>query len=128
MESSSRRLALATRLVAEAEDWVFDRGAEEVRVGGSAPFYLWPGVDVRWTAALALFEVLGYHVRGAELNMRCVTTHRSSPPEEVIVERVLEDCQRSSVVGFCVENWPDWVAGLERGLEHGCCFMACSGD
>jgi mycothiol synthase len=60
------------RLLEAAHEWAFGTaGADEIQVGGSAPFYLWPGVDVRWLPALALFESAGYTPLGAALNLRC---------------------------------------------------------
>ena len=111
-------------LLAVAEDWAFDQGAGHLGAGASAPFYLWPGVDVRWTRALCMFESAGWFPLGAELNMSCPTTHRASPPDGVAVRRALEDSDAEGAVAFCEEAFPQWVPELRRGIEHGACFVA----
>ena len=45
VEPAARRHGHGARLLAAAERWAFDRQAREVDLGGSAPWYLWPGVD-----------------------------------------------------------------------------------
>jgi GNAT superfamily N-acetyltransferase len=120
----ARRLGQGRELLAGAEAWLSGQGCTEVWAGPSAPFYLWPGVDVRWTAALCLFEQAGYRAVGAELNMSCPTTHRASPPDGVAVSRVLEDADAAAVVAFCREHFPHWVAELERAVEHASCLVA----
>jgi mycothiol synthase len=44
-------------------------GCTVVRTTGHAPFYAWPGVDVRYTAALGFFEAHGYRRTGEAVNM-----------------------------------------------------------
>src|SRR3954453_2048044 len=77
----ARRQGLGGSLVDAVSAWAFDeQGCEAVAVGGAAPFYLWPGVDVQATAALCLFESLGFAPRGCEVNMAFPTRHRAAPP------------------------------------------------
>lgn len=120
----ARRLGHGRALVTAAEEWARAAGCTTMRPGPSAPFYLWPGVDVRWTPALALFESAGYRAVGAELNMSCPTSFRVEPPAGVVVERVIEDNDADAVVAFCTEAFPQWVAELERGIEHAACLVA----
>jgi GNAT superfamily N-acetyltransferase len=123
-----RRLGGGRLLLGAAEEWLAAQGCTEVWAGPSAPFYLWPGVDVRWTAALCLFEQAGYRAVGAELNMSCPTTHRVAPPEHVTVARVLEDADAGAAVAFCAAHFPHWVAELERAVEHASCLIATEAD
>jgi GNAT superfamily N-acetyltransferase len=120
----ARRLGKGRDLLAAAEHWLVAEGAEEVRWGGSAPFYLWPGVDVRATAALCLAEATGYRADGAELNLSCPTTFRAKAPEGVDVRRVLDDADVAAVLGFADEHWPHWRPELGRGVEQGGAFAA----
>lgn len=64
-----RRRGVARRLLDELERRLAQRGAVRIRAFGGAPSYLWPGVDVRYTPALCLFESRGYRVEGYEFNM-----------------------------------------------------------
>jgi GNAT superfamily N-acetyltransferase len=124
---SSQGIGRGRDLLAAAEAWAWDHGARRVRAGSSAPFYLWPGVDVRWTRALSLLEGAGWVPTGAELNLSCPTTHRARPPEGVELRRVLEPADAEAVVGFVDQRWPHWVAETRRGIEHGSCFAALAG-
>ena len=63
-------------LLGAAEAWMVERGATEIRVGAEAPYYLWPGVPIEATAALALLETSGYDDAGAVLDMVCSTDLR----------------------------------------------------
>jgi GNAT superfamily N-acetyltransferase len=119
-----RRLGHGRALVDTAETWARERGCTTMVPGPSAPFYLWPGVDVRWTPALALFEAAGYAPVGAEINMSCPTSFRAEPPAGVRVDRVLEDDDATAAIAFCRRAFPHWVAELERGIEHAACLLA----
>ena len=120
----ARRLGHGRALVTAAEDWARAAGCGTLLPGPSAPFYLWPGVDVRWTPALALFESAGYRVVGADLNMSCPTSFRADPPAGVGVDRVIEDADADAVLAFCADAFPHWVAELARGIEHAACLVA----
>jgi GNAT superfamily N-acetyltransferase len=123
-----RRLGHGRSLVTAAEDWARDAGCRTMVPGPSAPFYLWPGVDVQWTAALALFEAAGYRPSGAELNMSCPTSYRAEPPAGVVIERVIEDGDATAAAEFCAAVFPHWVAELERAIEHAACLLARVGE
>lgn len=123
-----RRLGHGRALVRAAEEWAAAAGCTAMVPGPSAPFYLWPGVDVRWTAGLSLFESAGYVPVGAEVNMSCPTSHRADPPPGVDVVRVLEDVDAAAAVAFCGRAFPHWVAEVERGIEHASCLVARHSD
>ena len=120
----SRRLGLGRALLGAAEHWVRDQGALEMHLGGSAPFYLWPGVDVRALAMLCLAEACGYEDVGAALNMSVPTTFRAPPPAGTEVVRVLEDELARRVVAMIEPIWPEWLAENARAVEQGTCLAA----
>lgn len=64
-----RRRGVASRLLDELEQRLARRGVRRIRAFGGAPSYLWPGVDVRYTGALCLFERRGYRLEGYDFNM-----------------------------------------------------------
>ena len=111
-------------LLDAGEEWLFDNGCTSIVPGPSAPFYLWPGVDVRWTRALCLFESAGYVPVGANLNMSCPSTFRARPPDGVEVRRVLHAGDVDATLEFCSTHWPEWVAETRRGIDHGAAFAA----
>jgi GNAT superfamily N-acetyltransferase len=110
-------------LLDAATAWAFDSGAAKVVLGGLAPFYLWPGVDVRFTRMLALAESAGFGETGAALNLTCPTSYRQRVPAGATVARVLAP-DAGAVEAFCHEHFPQWVPELARGIEHGCCHAA----
>ena len=118
----ARRAGVGRALLDAAVDWSFGQGAGAVRVGGGAPFYLWPGVDVRWTAALCLAEAAGFVPRGAELNMACSTRFRAPPPSGCRVDRPLDEAGAAAALVMVGEHYPQWVPEVGRALEQGTCL------
>jgi GNAT superfamily N-acetyltransferase len=128
VDPGSQRRGFGRALVEAAQDWAFDRGAEEVRVGAAAPFYLWPGCDVEHLGALCLFESLGYWAVGAEVNMRCSTAHRAEPPPATRVVRAVAPQVIDAVLVLVRREWPNWEPETLRGVELGTCFAALAED
>lgn len=126
---SARRQGLGRALVDAVAAWAVDeQGASTLAVGGAAPFYVWPGVDVRATAALCLFEALGFRPRGAEVNMSYPTSHRAPASEGVVLRRALEEGDVAAGLAFVARHWPNWVAETRRAVEHGSCHLAFADD
>jgi GNAT superfamily N-acetyltransferase len=115
-------------LLDAALSWAADNGCRELHAGGSAPFYLWPGVDTRWTRALCLFESAGFARVGGEVNMSCASTYRAPAPAGVGVARVVADADAEAVHAFCVEHFPHWVPEVARGIEQAGCHFARAND
>jgi mycothiol synthase len=128
VDPGAQRRGQGSALVEAAQNWAFDRGAQEVRVGAAAPFYLWPGCDVEHLGGLCLFESLGYWAVGAEVNMRCSTAHRADPPRGARVLRVEDDDVVDSVLALVRREWPHWEPETRRGIELGTCFAALADD
>jgi GNAT superfamily N-acetyltransferase len=84
----ARREGRGRRLLDDATAWAFDNGAAVLTIGAAPPWYLWPGIDLRWTAGLVLAESAGFTDRGAALNLSCPTTVRSPEPGGVTIRRV----------------------------------------
>ncbi|MEA3075164.1 MAG: hypothetical protein QOF60_72 [Actinomycetota bacterium] len=125
---AARRQGVGRRLMAAVEEWAFgEQLALSLQVGGAAPFYLWPGVDVHATAALCFFEALGYHPTGSDLNMSFPTRHRAPVPAGVVIRRALEDHDAAAGLAFVGRLWPRWVAETRRAVEHGTCHLAFAG-
>jgi GNAT superfamily N-acetyltransferase len=122
---SARRQGHGRALLTAVEEWAFgEQLALSLGVGGGAPFYLWPGVDVHATAALCFFEALGYRPGGSELNMSFPTRHRAPVPEGVVLRRALDEADVAAGLDFVSRSWPNWVAETRRAIEHGTCHLA----
>jgi GNAT superfamily N-acetyltransferase len=60
---------IGRKLLDAVEQAIKGAGATEARVGGNAPCYAWPGVDLEYSAAIGLFESAGYRACGDAVNM-----------------------------------------------------------
>lgn len=95
-------------------------GCTVVRTTGHAPFYAWPGVDVRYTAALGFLEGHGYTRVGEAVNMMAsadVADPSWTVPEGLDVRRVAgQDAE--DVVRAVRETWTDddWGDDLAAAL------------
>ena len=115
-------------LLAELEAWAWDLGASQVTLGAAAPFYLWPGVDVRALAMSCLAESAGYRELGLALNMSVPATFRAPAPEGIVIERVLEDVDVAAVEALVARHWPEWTPETSVGLAQGSCFAGFDRD
>jgi len=97
-----------------------ERGAVELHLGNAFPRYVWPGVDFRFTAALALFESAGFEPNGAECNMAIATEFRADPAPGVTIEREIG----GAAVELARRQYPHWMDETERAVERGTCFAA----
>jgi GNAT superfamily N-acetyltransferase len=124
----ARRQGAGTARLAEAERWCADQGAAQVRFGGSAPFYLWPGIDTGWTAGLCLAESAGYRTESSVLDLSCPTTFRAPVPPGLVVRRVVSDADAGAVLAWAGRHWPHWEAEVARAIEQGGAFAAFGGE
>ncbi len=131
VDPEAQRRGVGRSLLAAAETWAWDQGAGELHLAGSAPFYLWPGVDVAFTAMHCLAESAGYAETGAVFDMAVPAGYRHPVPEGIELRRVLDDADLVAVDALVAGRWPEWSAEQRRGAEQGTCvgaFDAASGD
>lgn len=115
-----RREGRGRALVEAAADRTRAAGAVDMHLGTATPRYVWPGVDFGFTAALSLFEAMGFEPYGAECNMAIATSFRADPPAGVVVERELGD----GAPALAARCFPHWVDEVERGTAAGTCYAA----
>jgi mycothiol synthase len=128
------------RLLAAIEDELRRRGVTELVLAANPPVYVWPGVDVRYTAMTCLAERAGYErfleavdmavdLERVDLDLRAsekalaaagVTVRRAKGSE---ADRVV-DWLRASPWGQ--STWPD-EAALALARESPGCHIACRG-
>ncbi len=129
VEPSGQGRGHGRRLLAAAAEWAFDDlEVTELHAGAGSPFGLWPGVDVRWTRSLCLFQAAGYEARGSTLTLSCPSTCRAVIPSGVAVRRVLEDADAAAALAWSGRHLPSWVGQVGRAVEHGCCLLAVTGE
>jgi GNAT superfamily N-acetyltransferase len=125
VEPAAQGRGLGRQLLAAVEEWAFDgMGSTAIRTGGWSPFGLWPGVDVRWTRSLCLFEAAGYQAGEVALVLSCPSTYRAPCPERVEVRRVLQDRDAAAALSWSDRHLPGWHYQIGRAVEHGSCLLA----
>lgn len=119
-------------------------GASELRVGGNAPVYAWPGVDPGYTAMTCLLERTGFERRGDATNMTAVLADDAGAPSEALGDLAADErALRRAGVRFArvgpsdreaVELWfrpwgGSWAeeAGRAIGRAGGGCHVARAG-
>jgi mycothiol synthase len=112
-----RRQGLATRLLRELEERLRAEGAGSLVVGGAAPNYLWPGLDLRYTPAYCLLERNGYSVTGnnaVNMLVELPTRDWDTSAEEARLAadgfeiRRLEERDREAFSAYLTANWSRW--------------------
>jgi GNAT superfamily N-acetyltransferase len=127
-----RRRGTARQLVTAAQEWARAGGASFLTVGAGAPFYLFTGVDTRWTEALCCFEALGYQRVGAELDLTCPTQPpgvRSDPLDaDLRLSHVTSDVDAAALASMVRREFPQWCSEFARAAEAGTVVLARRGD
>jgi GNAT superfamily N-acetyltransferase len=128
VEPEAQRGGKGRRLLAAAQDWAWDQGATDLHLAGSPPFFLWPGVDVSFTAMHCLVEAASFTETGAVFDMVVPARFRGPVPEGVELRRLADDADVAAVDGLVDELWPEWTGEQRRGTEQGTCLGAFDAD
>lgn len=114
-----RRQGLGSALLAELEGRLRDAAYKRLRVGNSAPNYLWPGLDVRYTPAFCFLQKHGFERTGEAVNM-LVDLHArswdtSADEERLAAEgfafRRLTPADGEEFAAWLTQRWnPTWLA------------------
>ncbi len=123
VEPRFQGLGLGSRLLQALEARLSGRGVERVRLGESAPNYLWPGLDVGYTRAMLFFEKHGYRKFGQTYNLGVslcgrAFDPRSKPrfPEGEYRFRRASARDRPAFNRFLDAHWPAWRAEAARAF------------
>lgn len=65
----ARRQGIARRLLGAAENALAALGVTEILLAGNPPYYVWPGIDVRYTPAVCAAMAFGYEQDRTAWNM-----------------------------------------------------------
>lgn len=117
---TERRRGRGRALIDDVIERCRERGATELHTGNCAPRYVWPGVDLAATEALAFFQTLGFEPYDHGLNMSLSTSFRADPPPGVVVERELG----RGAIDLAERAYPHWADEVARGIERGTTFAA----
>lgn len=113
VDPSARRRGLGDALLAAAEDDLAD--LPSVTVGGDAPDYLFPGVEIDQIEMLCLLERRRYQ-RG-EANFNMIVDLSQLPPQPPDA-RVAEPDEREELEAWTATHWPFWSAEVLRCADR----------
>lgn len=123
----ARRRGLGWALLNTAEQWLWDQGVASLQWGAEIPYYLWPGVDRDWTAAVELATKAGYACVGTAVNMSIRTD--LEVPAVLPVHRIAEEGARVHAVRkFVHDNWAVWLPEVDLAVQQGTLFAAFDDD
>ena len=115
-----RRRGVGRGLVEEVVARCGAAGVHEIHTGNCGPRYVWPGVDLGQTPALAFFQELGFEAYDHGLNMLLPTTYRAAPPPGITIERETGD----GAGDLARREFPNWEDEVARGVASGTTFAA----
>ncbi len=119
-----RRHGLGSQLLEKLETELQQHACRLVRVFDSAPNYLLPGIDPRYTEALAFFEKRGYERFGETSNME-VDLHAKNfdtAAEEAALRTQGFEIRRAMMgdkdylLALLQHHWAAWIPEVERTL------------
>jgi len=119
VDPGHRRRGIARGLLAELEQVLTARGMTRIAVKGNAPDYAWPGVNVRYTAAICALEAAGYTHDRTAWNMTAplpVLPKKMRETKDIEVRRAVE-ADLDSLRAMVYAQWgPAWFAEVERAV------------
>jgi predicted N-acetyltransferase YhbS len=140
VDPQERRRGVARALVARIEGALAGHGAGEVVIAGNAPYYAWPGIDVRYTPAICAAMSFGFEQDQPAWNMTVDMTAEDLEPvvddearlagEGITVRRAgVEDVP--ALVAFALATFgPGWAGEITHsvGRDQAGCHVAIAKD
>jgi len=124
VESKHRRQGIGSLLLKQAENYLAEQGVLEIRIAESAPNYLTPGVDKRYSGADDFLRQHGYKETGVAVNMS-VRLHDNllikeslgmAAPEGCLLRRARPE-DEPQLLTFLAKHWPGWQAEALSALR-----------
>ncbi len=116
----SHRRGVGSSLLRQIELFCRNNGAKTVEVGGSAPYYVVPGVDVRATEAICFFQQRGYRRAGDAVNQ---SVRLQYLPEPILACHDASTADYSRILPWLTEYYPNWIAEVSRAIDLGTCVV-----
>lgn len=115
-----RRQGSGSALLAKLLDAFALEGVNRIRIAESAPNYLTPGLDVRYTPALHLFEKHGFETIGEAYNMEASLPGEGYPTDQIpgLTIRRAQQADGPEVEQFVANEWKDWVPEVLCSLRR----------
>ena len=134
-----RRRGIGRALVGRIEGALSGRGAGEILLAGNAPYYAWPGIDVRYTPAICAATAFGYENDQTAWNMTADLTYDGSAalaptaaaeealPERGITVRPAGTADVSRLADFALTHFGEgWAGEITHsiGRDRAGCHLA----
>jgi mycothiol synthase len=138
VDPDERRRGVGRALLGRVEGALAGIGADNVVLAGNAPYYAWPGIDVRYTPALCAAMALGFAQDQPAWNMTASLTELAPTAAEeqrlagegVTVRRAVPS-DVPALAAFALANWGSGWAGEitdSIGRERAGCHLAVESD
>ncbi|MCH8245321.1 MAG: GNAT family N-acetyltransferase [Bacteroidetes bacterium] len=113
-----RRQGSGSALLVKLLDAFAVEGVNRIRIAESAPNYLTPGLDVRYTPALHLFEKHGFKTIGEAYNMEASLPGEGYPTDQILglTIRRAQEADGPEVEQFVAIEWKAWVPEVHCSL------------
>ncbi|WP_089941013.1 GNAT family N-acetyltransferase [Candidatus Entotheonella palauensis] len=126
VDTAHRGQGVGSRLLQATECALQRAGTHEVRIGESAPNYLTPGLDQRYTAGKCFFEARGYECIGTAANLTVDLTQNdftTAEPEarlatHGITVRRAQVSDSQPILAVVKAHWPIWHAEVTNALRN----------
>jgi predicted N-acetyltransferase YhbS len=143
VDPEQRRRGIGRALTARIEGALAGLGAATVELAGNAPYYAWPGIDVRYTPAVCAAMAFGYEFQQAAWNMTADLSRPDAPGlrPTAAAERRLADLgiavrratpdDLPALVDFARTTFSAGWAGEiihSVGRDHAGCHVAAAAD
>lgn len=122
-----RGQGLASELLSQMEMRLAGKGVRQILVSGCAPWYIFAGVDVRYTPALIMLQKAGYSNVGDAVNM-LVDLHALPLPNAALLDRPqqhgiqlrrMKPGDAGAFVAWAKATWNEnWAVEGLMALEH----------
>jgi len=115
-----RRQGSGSALLVKLLDAFGKEGVSRVRIAESAPNYLTPGLDVRYTPALHLFEKHGFRVVGEAYNMEAILPEEGFSEEDIpgFTIRRATKSDHVALEQFIASEWEAWVPEINCSFRR----------
>jgi predicted N-acetyltransferase YhbS len=137
VDPEQRRRGIGRSLTGRLEGALAGMGADDVVIAGNAPYYAWPGIDVRYTPAVCAAMALGFEQDQPAWNMTAIAGDLDTSVAEeklagqgVVVRRaVLEDVP--ALIDFALVTFGSpWAGEISHsvGRDQAGCHVAVDGS
>lgn len=129
VDSAWRRQGIGTALLEAGLSFLKSKGRTQVSCNGYAPYYIFPGVDVDYEAALAFLQAHGFTVASEPVAMGMalegvrmpdtVRERQAALAAEGYAVRLFERRDTLPLLAFVEAQFPYWQPSVLEGLQRG---------